>query len=389
MIPSTSREVVSRRTGAPAAKFAAQAVTTLIGAAVLVCAAIATRPFLDRHFTPSFLLSREWYVRLETIVRFALALIGVLLVTIVRSRAGRLAVRAPGTAFGVVIATTLAIAISEPTLRLLHLRPTEWLLPDEEPLRRPDARLGWTLVPGRVGHSRIGGREIEYAIDAYGARVRSLDSAVDPERQSIVFTGESVMFGEGLTWEESVPARVAMLLGVQSANLAVHGYGSDQAHLRLEAELPRFRRPVAVVSMFMTALFGRNLDEDRPHLGPGLQWQPKVERWRLNSLARLLVPYHSSPTIDRGVAVTREVLRATAALARTRSAVPLVVVPQIGPESDPESVLRHRILDGTGVPYVFVELDPDWHLPWDRHPDARGARAIADAIASRLRAQLP
>ena len=50
------------------------------------------------------------------------------------------------------------------------------------------------------------------------------------------------------------------MTGIQSANLAVHGFGSDQAYLRLAIELPRFRQPVAVVSLFMTALFGRNLD---------------------------------------------------------------------------------------------------------------------------------
>jgi len=68
------------------------------------------------------------------------------------------------------------------------------------------------------------------------------------------------MFGEGLTWEESVPAQVGAMMGTQSANLAVHGFGTDQAYLRLQMELARFRRPVAVVSLFMTALFGRNLD---------------------------------------------------------------------------------------------------------------------------------
>ena len=53
------------------------------------------------------------------------------------------------------------------------------------------------------------------------------------------------MFGEGLTWDESIPGPGGRLMDVQSANLAVHGFGSDQALLRLQLELPRFRRPVA------------------------------------------------------------------------------------------------------------------------------------------------
>ena len=171
------------------------------------------------------------------------------------------------------------------------------------------------------------------------------------------------MFGEGLTWEESVPAQVGAMMGIQSANLAVHGFGSDQAYLRLETELPRFRRPVAVVSLFMTALFGRNLDDDRPHLGPGLVWLPAEQHGRLASLAKLLVPYRKTETVERGVTMTRGVLGATVKLARARGATPLIVVPQFGVEAEVERALRRRILDETGLPYVWIEIDEAWRLP--------------------------
>ena len=88
--------------------------------------------------------------------------------------------------------------------------------------------------------------------------------------------------------------------------------------------------------------------------------------------------------IDEGVEVTREVLRATAALARSRGATPLVVVPQFGPEYEAQRTLRRRIVDESDVPFVFVEMDPSWRLPWNLHPDARAARAIASAIVARL-----
>ena len=221
-------------------------------------------------------------------------------------------------------------------LRRVHLRAAEWLVPDEEPRRRPDPRLGWTFVPARTGHNTVGGRVIDYAFDPAGYRVRRVDEPVDPEQPTILFIGESVMFGEGLTWEESVPAQVGAMMGIQSANLAVHGFGTDQAYLRLETELPRFRRPVAVVSLFMTALFGRNLDDDRPHLGPGLVWLPAEQHGRLASLAKLLVPYRTDETVERGVTMTREVLGATVNLARARGATPLIVVPQFGVEEQVE-----------------------------------------------------
>jgi len=138
------------------------------------------------------------------------------------------------------------------------------------------------------------------------------------------------------------------------------------------------------VSLFMTTLFGRNLDHRRPHLGPGLAWQPAANEWRLQSLARLIIPYHADAVIDRGVEVTREVLRATARLARARGAAPLILVPQFGPEDEAQRALRRRVVDESGVPFVVVEMDSSWRLAWNLHPDARAARAMAEAVANRL-----
>jgi hypothetical protein len=371
-----------------AARVIAEIVVASIGGAFLACAIIANQRFLYRHFVPSFFLPRHWYVVMETSGRLVMAGLGAWLVTVGRSRAGRFAFRAPTRALHVVIATILALGASNLMLRRVHLRPYEWLSPNDEPRRQLDPQLGWTWVPARTGHKIVGGRVIDYAIDAAGYRVSRVDEPVDLDRPTILFTGESVMFGEGLAWEETIPAQVGTMMGMQTANLAVHGYGNDQAYLRLQAELPHFRQPVAVVSLFMTALFGRNLDQDRPHLGPGLVWLPAEQRLRLSSLAKLIVPYRADTTVDRGVTMTREVLHAASDLAQSHGAIPLLVVPQFGHEEKPEQALRRRILDNANIPYVLVEIDSSWRLPWDRHPNARAAHAIATAIASELRGRL-
>src|SRR5439155_1707051 len=80
------------------------------------------------------------------------------------------------------IAAVLALVAGELVLRRVHLQPAAWLFADEEPRRRPDPTLGWTLVPARAGRNTIGGRAIEYAIDAAGYRVRRVDEPVDRER---------------------------------------------------------------------------------------------------------------------------------------------------------------------------------------------------------------
>lgn len=356
-----------------------------IGVTIVAAALTANPRWFDRHFLPSFFLPRHWYVLIYTCVRWAVAAVGASLVVGAPALAAWLTPRRGVRIFHAAIAAALALGASELVLHRVHLRPTGWLLPEEEPRRRTDPRLGWTFVPSRTAYSATGRPAIEYTLDAAGYRVRHLDEPVDPQRPTIVFIGESVMFGEGLSWEESIPAQVGAMMSLQSANLAVHGFSNDQAYLRLEEELPRFRRPVAVVSLFMTALFGRNLDDDRPHLGRELVWLPRRQHSRLASLATLLVPYRRDQTVEEGITVTREVLRATVDLARARGARPLIVVPQFDTEEPVERMLRRRILDETRLPYALVEIDGTWRLPWDRHPNARAARTIAAAVAARLR----
>src|SRR5215469_7622621 len=153
------------------ARVSAEIAVASIGGVFLACAIVANQSFLDRHFVPSFFLPRHWYVVLETSGRLVTAAVGAWLVTLGRSRAGRFASRAPARALHVVIAMILALGASNLMLRRVHLRPSEWLSAEDEPHRQTDPRLGWTWVPGRLGHKVVGGRVIDYAIDAGGYRV--------------------------------------------------------------------------------------------------------------------------------------------------------------------------------------------------------------------------
>ena len=358
-----------------------------IGLGLVATAIAANQQYLDRHFLPSFFLTRSQYVRIELIVRFGIAAVGLCVALIAPFGARLLTWKVLRLAFSMVVAAGLALVAGEFVLQHWGVGPIEWLKPEDEPRRQPDPHLGWTLVPSRVGHKTIAGRDLEYAVDSNGYRVRSLTAPVDFDHPAIVFAGESIMFGEGLQWDESVPAQVSAIMQLQSVNLSVHGFGTDQTYLRLQQELPRFRHPVAVVTLFTTVLFGRNLDSDRPHLGAtpdGLVWLPAVEHTRLRALATVLVPYRSIEAVERGIVVTRETLRATADLARQRGAIPLIVVPQFGEEDELEKMLRRRILEEAGLPYVFVEVKETWRLPWNQHPDARASEVIAKAIASNL-----
>ncbi len=358
-----------------------------VGVVLFGSALLANQRWLDHHFLPSFYTSRSRYVWIETIVRITIAAIGAVLALIVRRPLGKFIAYHPVRALQITLAVMLAFPATEFVLRMRHHRiaMAEEYPAEVEPSRQLDSRLGWVFVPSRTGHQAVGCRTVEYAFDSAGYRVRSVDEPVDPDRPTIVFTGESMMVGERLTWDESIPAQTGAILGLQSANVAVSGFANDQAYLRLQAELSHFRRPVAVVTLFAPLLFDRNLNDDRPHLGPGLVWLPALHRWRLVTIFKFLVPYRSDEAIERGVSITREVLRSTIDLARVRGAVPIIVVPQFIPEESEEREIRSRVLDEAGLPYVWVQLDASWRVPDDGHPDARAAKAIAVAIAARLR----
>jgi hypothetical protein len=357
-----------------------QTAVVAMGIIVLACVIGADAAWVDRHFLPDFFKSQPRRHELALLWRIAAGTLGLALVVFSRPLARNIAAVAR-----VSLAIVLALLASEGLLRT-----TEWQARHEaprgrEPLQQPDERLGWVLVPARAGHRVFGEQRVEYAFDVHGYRVHRLGDAVDPSRPSILFTGESIMLGTGLDWDQSVPAQTESLVGIQGVNLAVNGYASDQAYLRLATELPRFSRPVAVVSLFMPTLLPRNLDRDRPYLDATLHWHAAQKPWRLVALARKLVRYSSDAEIEQGLARTCAALMETARLARLRGAQPLILVPQFGPETDSERRFRQRILDEAGLDYVQVPLDPGWRVAGDKHPDARAARAMAAAIAARLK----
>jgi hypothetical protein len=381
---------VSRDDGAPHRGKNLEIAVAAAGILLMVFALLARQNWWDRHFLPVFFFSHSKYVLAEKLVRLAAVLAGFFLIMFAGPMTARKARRMPvseiaASGLRILLAIGLALVVTEFTMRHKFAFAAAEAQPGEEPVRQPDRRLGWIFKSDHDGSSIAGERKIAYSIDRLGYRVRSPDAPVDVNQPSVVFTGESIIAGYGLNWDETIPAQTAAALGVQSASIAVFGYANDQAYLRLASELPRFRKPVAVVSLFIPSLFPRNLGDDRPHLDARLHWAPAVHRLWLTSLFRFAIPYHTDAEVEQGIEATRAELLATAALARRHGAVALVVDPQFGPESPIELVLRRRILEESGVSYLRVALDPTWHLKADLHPDPRAARAIALAIAARLR----
>lgn len=359
------------------------------GAAMILLAILADRQWLDRHVLPHMFLSRNEQILWWMVERGTAFVLGLTLVCFVRPWATRRVRQAKGKDLLIQsILAAFAIAssalASELVLRTVYWRGVDRWATKEEPLRRPDPYIGWTNVPARTGIEDFYGRRIIYHIDAGGHRISDPALPVDYAKPSILFTGESIMFGFRLNWPETVAGQTEAITGIQSANLAVNGYSTDQAFMRLTRELHRYARPVAVVGLFSPTLLERNLDKDRPHLDAALRWHPGRPHWRLQKLAKNVVLYRSTRQINQGIAMTRAVLRATVLAAHARHAKALILVLCFAPEQPTEREIRRRVLDQIALPYVMVSLDPRWRLAHDGHPDARADRAMATAIVQRL-----
>ena len=78
----------------PLAPSTPAAIAVTIGGIALVAAALAAnQAWLDRHFMPSFLLPRPWYVRIETAVRVVIAAAGLLIAAAATRRRGQAGAR--------------------------------------------------------------------------------------------------------------------------------------------------------------------------------------------------------------------------------------------------------------------------------------------------------
>lgn len=357
------------------------------GAAMIVLALLANHDWLDRHLLPQMFMPRGRQVLIWSAERGVAILLGLILIFPARQgiaravRAGR-GVDLALSVLLLVIAATLALLASEMVLRTADWERLERWAAEEEPLRRADPILGWINVPDRVGFETFAGRAIRYDVDQEGRRVANVSRKLDPTRASILFAGESILFGFRLNWNETAAAQIGASRGLQTVNLSVNGYGADQEWQRVRRTLPHFTRTKAVIVLFAPMMIERSLDRHRPRLDAALRWHAAEPGWRLGKLLRKLLLYHSAARVEAGVAITRANLAAIVRAARVRGAQPLILVPEFGPEQPIERQLREKVL--AGLPFVRVELDPAWVIPGDGHPDARANAAMRRAILAAL-----
>ncbi len=377
-------------------RIAVEGIAGLLGISLVALCLRMDRTWFETHALwrccalDAFDLRRACWERCE------FGVVGLVIAFGVRPRLGRWAARQVPSerlaqAARIAGATVLALGASDLLLRL------KW--PGEGPrlllaCNAPDARYAWTNVASHTV-ATYGARAVRYDIDDAGNRVRA-GEVVDPTRPTILFTGESITFGFGLDYEKTYVPRVGDLLHVQTANVAVSAYGIDQQYLRMHDQLPRFARPVAVVTLVLATQIVRNVLEDRPHIFPRAdgsmayvdETPPFLRNSPLRRLWRTVVGERSTTAI----AIARDCLQGTAREVRARGALPLFVFTNWGPPCLPDEqgtpAIERELFAGVDGPHIHVDLDPTlWDATID-HPDPRAHGVLASAIAGALRPAL-
>jgi hypothetical protein len=396
---TTARGAMPAQTGSgtTAARMLRQSVrcaALAAGFAALLAALLCDGAWFTRHVrVPALYLPPPWF--LLPLLRGALAALGALAIA-VSGRVARLATRPPDLARAVV-AVALALCAGELILRQGERGTTSWRARKLElRMGRPDARLGWVLVPNRtVSLSTSGAPSVSYAIDAWGDRGPSASAAPDPSLPSLLIAGESVGVGHGLPFEDTFAARLAARLRLQLVNVSAGGYGTDQSLLRLEEALARLQRPVACVMVFLPIQLQRNVQDYRPRLavrGGRLVPVPAAagffRRLRLRDLWVNELPVLGDSTLREALDVTAATLREGAGRCGERGAKFVVLVVSVGPErpfdAHPESEVLRELLVDQRLPFVLADVGVEELVPYDGHPGAAASRRIAEALQRAL-----
>jgi hypothetical protein len=243
-----------------------------------------------------------------------------------------------------------------------------------------------------------GGRRVHYAMDAHGFRARAPDDDLDLSAPTVLFSGESVAFGIGLEYDETIAAQFTARTKLASANLAVGAHALDDSFLRLKEKLPLFRKPVAVVTFVLYDWLERSSGAERWHLALDprdhaqlVMTEPTLPAFLRTSplfaALRTIARYHDDQPIDE----TRAVIRAIDAYARGHGAASLFVATQAGERcvtgGEPRPWLEGRLMEGLGVDWIAVDFPLSDEIRGDLHPNAEGAALYAAKIEEALRGE--
>ncbi len=175
-----------------------------------------------------------------------------------------------GSAAIVVVTCLLGALAFEAALRLTGRPFKGTMAPAEESIAQFDPDTGWSYIPAHSATHHFGDEQLEVSMhfDAAGVRVATATTVLDPKRPTVLLVGGSFIFGHGVRYEDSIAGQLERRIDLQVADVAVQGFGTDQALVQLRRYIDRFDTK-AVVYGFVCDHLRRNANEDRHIWLPG------------------------------------------------------------------------------------------------------------------------
>ncbi len=167
-----------------------------------------------------------------------------------------------------IVGVVVGLLSAEVTLRFLHYPYIGCKTVDgvtESKTGRFDPITGWSYVPSKS--TVVDG--VTYTFNGEGYRAEDIQDATDFTKPIIIIIGDSTLFGDGLNFRDTFGYKLQQKVGdrYEVVNLAVQGYGLDQAYLRLQQVIPKYR-PTFVILDFIEDQDYRDANEDRRALLP-------------------------------------------------------------------------------------------------------------------------
>lgn len=308
----------------------------------------------------------------------------------------------------VVVTCLLGALAFEIALRVMGRPFKGTLAPAEESIAQFDPDTGWSYIPGRSATQRFGDDQVEVAMhfDASGIRVPTSTTTFDPKRPTLLLVGGSFAFGHGVSYEDSIAGQLGRRVDLQVVDVAVQGFGTDQALVQMRRFIDRFDTK-AVVYGFVCDHLRRNANEDRriwlpdrrfPGTKPAfaiegdgvrqIAWPVKSEEQsysRLWAYARLVRAHRGPPPTP---ALTRALILEMKREAEAHGARFATVDWEIRGTpalcaNDPLSGLDVEVIHpARGAPPAWST----WFIPGDFHPSEESHAYVADLVARWWRA---
>lgn len=305
----------------------------------------------------------------------------------------------------VILTFALGALVFEVALRVTG-RPFKGVLAaDEETIAQFDGATGWSYVPDNSATLAFGdaGVEVTMYFDAAGIRVPTATTALDPKRPTMLLIGGSFMFGHGVPYEDSIAGQLERRLDLQIVNVAVQGFGTDQALVQLRRFADRFDTR-AVVYGFVCDHIRRNANEDRRLWMPERRFPGTKPAFALSpdGVKQVHRPVRSA---DRSYSHLWAYVR----LVRTHRGPPptpkltRALITEMQREAEARDA-RFAVVDWAirGTPALcandpLADLDIDlirpgrddppegwetWYIPGDFHPSAPSHAHVADRVAA-------